>query len=396
MPSSNKITIAARESPLSKKQVQEFLQQTHLTSYETHFLSTTGDRDQKTSLRTLEKTDFFTKELDQLLLEKKCDIAIHSAKDLPDPLHPQLKILALTKGVDPSDSLVLRDNTPLKKGALIGTSSAKREEATRLLHPGLRFCDIRGNIQQRLAQLDEKKVDGVVIAEAALIRLNLTHRTRIKLPSETTPFQGQLAILAHKDSTLTFNQIDTRKKLYLGLTPPPNVDHHPLIKIKPKKISLDVPENSHIIFTSKSAIPIFFENTPVKNFSYLCVGQKTAQELKKYTTKTPLIAQQETAEGILPLLNKKNYYFWPHSSLSRPLISNYLTVHSISFQEIPIYDTLPTNTPLPNLTAYKELIFTSPSTIDAFWKLHGPPPNITLTTIGPITQQHLADKLQLC
>ncbi len=162
------------------------------------WVETRGDLDQITSLRTLDKTDFFTRELDQLLLNGAIDVAIHSAKDLPDPLPDGLVIAAMTKGVDSRDALVLREGETLESlpsNAWIATSSERREEAVRRLRKDLQFKDIRGTIHARLAKLDTGEADGVVIAEAALIRLKLTHLNRIYLPGPTAEGQGRLAIL---------------------------------------------------------------------------------------------------------------------------------------------------------------------------------------------------------
>ena len=161
------------------------------------FMETLGDRDKLTSLRTLGRTsDFFTREIDQMLLKGECRIAIHSAKDLPDPLTQGISIVAITKGVDSSDVLVLRQGETFPKAGMVATSSARREECVRQLFPEAQFVDIRGNIQERLDKLTESTIDGVVIAEAALIRLQLTHLNRIRLPGETAHLQGRLAVTA--------------------------------------------------------------------------------------------------------------------------------------------------------------------------------------------------------
>lgn len=214
------IKVAARSSPLSRAQVHEVQQS--LNSFHSQinlegiFVETTGDVDQKTSLRSLGRSDFFTKEVDELLLQQQCRIAVHSAKDLPDFLSPGLELICLTKGQDPSDVLVLRDGETLeslKSGAIIATSSERREAAVRQLRGDLAFCDVRGNIGQRILLLNNGKADGVVVAEAALIRLGLTHLNRIRLPGPTTPFQGQLAIVARsKDHEMQhlFSCLDSR------------------------------------------------------------------------------------------------------------------------------------------------------------------------------------------
>ncbi|MCH9627215.1 MAG: Porphobilinogen deaminase [Chlamydiales bacterium] len=194
------LSISARSSPLSKAQVQEVLvelQHMHPeVSFQPVYVKTVGDLDRVTSLRTLGKTDFFTREVDGKVLSGECRVAVHSAKDLPEPLPAGLEIVALTRGLDPSDALVLRAGESLQKGAVIATSSLRREEMVRELERDVRFVDIRGTIEERLARMDAGAVDGVVIAEAALIRLGLTHLNRIRLPGETTPLQGRLAILA--------------------------------------------------------------------------------------------------------------------------------------------------------------------------------------------------------
>ncbi len=217
-----RVVVGARSSPLSKAQCDEILQELRQfhpqVAFEPIWLETTGDKDLKTSLRTLEKTDFFTKEIDVLQLSGGCRISIHSAKDLPDPLANGLVLAALTRGVDPSDSILLREgetvgNLPLR--AKIGTSSVRREKNIRDLRSDLVCVDVRGNIQTRLVLLDQGVVDGIVIAEAALIRLKLTSRNRIPLPGERAALQGQLAIIAREDDQEMlelFRCIDVRNK----------------------------------------------------------------------------------------------------------------------------------------------------------------------------------------
>src|SRR5580765_2750739 len=108
------ITAGSRSSKLAKAQVKEVLDELRSfhpeIDFETLFFETSGDKDQKTSLRTLDKTDFFTKEIDEAQLLGHFRIAIHSAKDLPEKLAKGLKRVALTHGVDSRDALVLRNN----------------------------------------------------------------------------------------------------------------------------------------------------------------------------------------------------------------------------------------------------------------------------------------------
>lgn len=203
-----KIKSGARASLLSRAQFQEILEELSKVHpeivLEPIWASSPGDRDHSISLRTLRKCDFFTRDLDQMLLRKEIRIAIHSAKDLPEPLPEGLTIVCLTQGQDPRDSLVLRENETidsLKPYARIATSSIRREEAIKKIRSDLSFIDLRGTIFERLEKLDTKETDGVVIAESALIRLKQTHLNRLVLPGETAPMQGRLAVVARCDDS---------------------------------------------------------------------------------------------------------------------------------------------------------------------------------------------------
>jgi len=206
-----KITVGSRGSPLARAQVIEVEK---LLDIQFHpvWIETQGDRDKKTSLRGMDKSNFFTDEIDRRQVAGEFRIAIHSAKDLPDPLHEHLEIVALTQGVDPSDSLVVRE-FPLQLGSRIGTSSLRREQFLKQWRPDLICVDIRGTIEERLKLLEDGVVDGVVMAEAALIRLGQVHRPRLHLDVETAPCQGKLAVIAVKgdeEMRKVFQVIDTR------------------------------------------------------------------------------------------------------------------------------------------------------------------------------------------
>lgn len=202
------IIVAARASPLSQVQIEEVcaeLKKHHPHVYfKALLIETSGDKDLMTSLRGLDKSsDFFTREIDDALLQRRCNIAIHSAKDLPDPLKEGLTIAAITQGIENGDMLVLRAGSALEslpKGAIIATSSERREENIRALRGDLNFVDLRGTIGHRLEQLNSGKVDGVVIAHAALIRLGLTHLNLEPIPGPTAELQGRLAVVVRSDA----------------------------------------------------------------------------------------------------------------------------------------------------------------------------------------------------
>lgn len=215
------IAVGARGSNLSRAQVKEVLEELlrfhPQAAFAPLWIETQGDRDLNTTLRTMEKSPFFTQEIDDLVCAGTCRIGVHSAKDLPDPLADGLCIAAITKGIDPADVLVLRQGERLARlppGARIGTSSARREEAIAQLRSDLVCVSIRGNIERRLALLDEGVVDGLVMAEAALVRLRLTHRHRVRLPGLVAENQGKLAVVARtsdEEIRRVFACIDTQK-----------------------------------------------------------------------------------------------------------------------------------------------------------------------------------------
>jgi len=198
-----KILTGARSSKLSRAQVAEIKEELFRirpdVELEPVWADSPGDRDKETSLRNLPKNDFFTRDLDEMLRAGKVRIAVHSAKDLPDPIPKGLSLIALTRGQDPRDSLVMRTGESferLKPDARIATSSSRREEIVKELRDDLLFIDLRGTIEERLKKLETGEADAVVVAEAALIRLKLTGLNRMILPKETAPLQGRLAVLA--------------------------------------------------------------------------------------------------------------------------------------------------------------------------------------------------------
>ncbi|MEM8727150.1 MAG: hydroxymethylbilane synthase [Chlamydiota bacterium] len=417
-----KIKVGARGSKLSRKQVEEVMRELRI-DYTVDYVETIGDRDLKSSLASMDKTDFFTREIDQKVLDRSCDVGIHSAKDLPDPLPAGLRLLALTTGVDSSDSLVMRQGERferLKKGAIIGSSSLRRSEAIKRLRPDFQCIEVRGPIDARLALLGRGVMDGLVVAEAALIRLGLTGTNRMILPDETAPLQGKLAVIGRNDDqemATLFHPIDKRQKtkaLYLGLNPKhygKEVIHLPIIEVIPRSFDdpaivsalADIPNYTHLIFTSKTAVAIFDRYLEKKGFSpedlkgktVIAIGAITAKSLREKGIGVDRVAASETQEGIVHLLAlddmDRSYVFLPQSSKARPALAQTLMLRGIRHQRCILYDTKPKIPPFKHdLESFDEIIFTSPSTIDAFRKIFGEiPGHKKITAIGPVTRSRL-------
>ena len=194
--------IVSRKSRLAKIQVKEITNLFPDVDFDVCYVDTYGDKHKKISLITNQKKDFFTDTIDKIILDEKADIAVHSAKDLPFPLNPELQVVALTGAADKTDSLVSRENLKLNQlpeKARIGTSSVSRKSQLLKLRPDLLPVSIRGNIEERIAQVDSGKVDAIIVATCALKRLGLENRISEILPFDTHPLQGNLAVIAKRD-----------------------------------------------------------------------------------------------------------------------------------------------------------------------------------------------------
>ena len=171
-------------------------------------IASTGDRDRVTDLRR-SPPDFFTRELDDALLEGDIDLAVHSAKDLPDELREGLFAAWLPDREDPRDALVLRPGERIEElpsAPVIGVSSDRRAAWCARRFPRARLRSIRGNIEERLEQLDSGKYDAVVMAVAVLRRLGLADRITLPIPLEELPvpeMQGVLAVTFRADDPAT-------------------------------------------------------------------------------------------------------------------------------------------------------------------------------------------------
>jgi len=216
---SQTIRVGSRGSRLALIQVDEIYHllaaHGHAIQFEKTIYQNQGDVDKTTPLTRNVPDNFFTDQLDQALLNHKIDIAIHSAKDLPEQLPDGLMIFALTASVDDTDAFI--GKVPfgqLKSGATIGTSSMDRQNNVLQLNPQLKTVDIRGTIDERLRLVDDGKLDGVIVATIALKRLGLENRIKNIMPWEAAPLQGSLAIVGRTDNLEMknlFSSLDARK-----------------------------------------------------------------------------------------------------------------------------------------------------------------------------------------
>jgi hydroxymethylbilane synthase len=209
---SRTIRIGSRKSQLALIQtywVQEQLQ-THFPhiSFEVHTMSTQGDKILDVALAKIGDKGLFTKELELGMLSDEIDFAVHSLKDLPTRLPEGLVLAAVTERENPADALVVHEKhkdkqiDTLPEGAVIGTSSLRRLAQLRHHFPHFTFKDVRGNLNTRMARLDDGEYDALILAVAGLQRLGMGDRIHQILPTELSLYavgQGALGIECRAD-----------------------------------------------------------------------------------------------------------------------------------------------------------------------------------------------------
>lgn len=205
----DKLVIATRKSRLAQVQTEIVMDslktKLHMES-EKLLIVTEGDRKLDISLNKIGGKGLFVKDIENALLERRADAAVHSMKDVPYELSSEFEITAITEREDIRDVLISKDNVSFKElrhGAKIGTSSIRRAAQLKLLRDDLEILPIRGNVQTRLAKMESENLDGIILAAAGLHRLNLDHIiTEYFDPKEFIPAvsQGAIGIECVKES----------------------------------------------------------------------------------------------------------------------------------------------------------------------------------------------------
>lgn len=196
------ITIATRKSKLALWQTH-FVKASLEKKYpdleiRLHEMVTEGDRNQTVALTEIGGKSVFVKALQTALLDRQADMAVHSVKDMSVNDSPNLVLAAFCERADPRDAFVSNhyDNlNSLPHNAIVGTSSPRRASLVLSLRPDLRVTLLRGNVDTRLAKLDNQDYDAIILAAAGLHRLGLSSRIRAYFSDDVfTPAIGQGAI----------------------------------------------------------------------------------------------------------------------------------------------------------------------------------------------------------
>ena len=196
------LRIATRKSPLAMWQaefVQAELEAAHPNlTVELLPMSTRGDKILDTPLAKVGGKGLFVKELEQALLDGRADIAVHSMKDVPMEFPQGLELGVICEREDPRDAFVSNNFASLAElpnGAVVGTSSLRRQCQLRARRPDLAILDLRGNVNTRLAKLDAGEYDAIILACAGLIRLGFEDRISESMSVEQSlPAGGQGAV----------------------------------------------------------------------------------------------------------------------------------------------------------------------------------------------------------
>ncbi|MCG8430021.1 MAG: hydroxymethylbilane synthase [Candidatus Omnitrophica bacterium] len=215
-----RLRVGVRPSLLAHKQAQEAAEMFPGLHFDVVCIETQGDKDKHTPLESLEGSDFFTREINEALRREEIDASVHSAKDLEVPFPDDLEVVLMSGSISPFDCLVSGPGYSLEElpgGSCVGTSSAARKRGVCRYRADLVVKDIRGNVDERIAQLVQGAYDAIIVAEAALIRLGAKINNKAVariIPPEIMaphPLQGRLAVvISHK-------RADVKEKLYESL-----------------------------------------------------------------------------------------------------------------------------------------------------------------------------------
>jgi hydroxymethylbilane synthase len=199
---SESLIIATRESPLALAQAHHVKSELESVvpglSVTLLGMTTRGDQILDKPLAKIGGKGLFIKELEVALQEGRAHLAVHSLKDVPMTLPKGFTLAAILPREDARDAFVSSKYASLAAmpaGAIVGTSSLRRAAVLKRAHPTLSFAPVRGNVNTRLAKLDNGEFDAIILAAAGLIRLGMKERITMCIPvEESLPAPGQAAL----------------------------------------------------------------------------------------------------------------------------------------------------------------------------------------------------------
>jgi hydroxymethylbilane synthase len=220
-----KLRVGTRGSQLAVTQCKRFLNEHSFREkdYEIVIIKTTGDIRQEERFTDIGVKGVFVKELDDALVRKEIDFAIHSFKDLPSQLHPETHLVAVSECLDARDAFVsakygVLDSLP--QGSVVGSSSARRKAQLLAVRKDLVIKELRGNVDTRIRKMRDGEYDAIILAAAGMIRMGRADEIRSYLdPTQFVPCIGQgiIGITALKNNQ-TVEKIFQKKRNPEALT----------------------------------------------------------------------------------------------------------------------------------------------------------------------------------
>lgn len=217
-PDRRTLVVGTRGSALAVAQTEQVLAQLRARNPDVDFvvqrITTKGDVLRDVPLATIGGRGVFADAIEDALLNREIDLAVHSAKDLPTSTTAGLTIAAYLEREDPRDVLVSRAGGlhELAPGARVGTSSQRRACQVLAARPDLEIRELRGNVDTRIRKLESGEYDAIVLAGAGLVRLGLTTRVTEWLPTTAllpAPGQGALALEARADDDAVHTMVES-------------------------------------------------------------------------------------------------------------------------------------------------------------------------------------------
>ncbi len=385
-------------------------------TFEMRPIASVGDTDRTTDLRE-SPPDFFTRELDAALLRGDIDLAVHSAKDLPDPMPGNIDWFWLPWREEPRDVLILskgRTVSDLPANPVIGVSSDRREAYCTNRFPDGIQKNIRGNIEERIAQVDDGTYDIVVMAAAALIRLGIEERITewIGLDELEVPEgQGYLAITLRKNEPSPLRTLFPMAGKKILLTCSEALQEKaaarvrdfgghpiafPLIRLQRRQsFQLRCEEFDWIVVTSPSAARCLGQSDgDVASTKWMACGRGTADELLKYGIRVD--AQPESNYSANALIELARETIHPGEKILRvrsgkagPQLAEALRETGATVEDAILYDNEQIfHNELPKFDA---VFFASASGVESFIEQWGfqSLENKTICAIGKPTAQTL-------
>ncbi len=390
-----KLIIGSRGSQLALWQANWVAARLAELGVETHLeiIKTTGDKITDVPLAKVGSKGLFTKEIEEALLDRRIDLAVHSLKDLPTILPDGLTVAAIPEREIPFDALIGSTLEALPHGARVGTSSLRRSAQLKRLRPDLIIEPIRGNLDTRLRKLDEGQFQAILLAGAGLRRLGWGHRITELLPAdlmcpavgqgalaiETRDDQGDAFLICSKlDHAPTRAAVTAERAVLAALGGGCQVPIGAHATVENDQLTL------RAVVIHPEGEPFFDDRCSAPAASAATLGAAAAHRLLSLGARAILAS---VYGGDLPLAGRRILVTRAQSQAGT--FSSKLRALGAEVVELPVIEIHPIPFERPDWTSYHWAIFTSANAVEAFFSSTAATPGPKLCAIGPATAEAL-------